>query len=69
MGLYPRFIHYHHGGKHGDAQADMVLEQKLGVLHLDLQAAVEKRDSVTGLAFQTPRLTPNDLQTKLLLLQ
>jgi hypothetical protein len=28
-------VHYHHGGKHGRVQADMVLE-KLRVLHLDL---------------------------------
>jgi hypothetical protein len=28
-------VHYHHGGKHGATQADMVLERKLGLLHLD----------------------------------
>ena len=27
-------VHYHHGGKHGNMQADMVLEE-LRVLHLD----------------------------------
>ena len=32
-------VHYHHGGKHGSMQADMVLEKELRVLHLDLQAA------------------------------
>jgi hypothetical protein len=32
-------IHYHHGGKHGSIQADMVLKEKLRVLHLDLKAA------------------------------
>jgi hypothetical protein len=26
---------YHHGGKHGSMQADMVLEKELRVLHLD----------------------------------
>ena len=30
-------VHYHHGGRHGSVQADMVLEE-LRVLHLDLQA-------------------------------
>ena len=28
-------VHYHHGGKHGSMQADMVLEKELRVLHLD----------------------------------
>ena len=32
-------VHYHHGGKHGGTQADMVLEKELRVVHLDLQAA------------------------------
>jgi hypothetical protein len=32
-------VHYHHGGKHGFVQADMVLEKELRVLHLDLQEA------------------------------
>ena len=32
-------VHYHHGGKRGRIQADMVLENKLRVLHLDPQAA------------------------------
>ena len=31
-------VHYHHGGKLGSRQADMVLEA-LRVLHLDLKAA------------------------------
>ena len=31
-------VHYHHGGKHGSMQADMVLEKELRVLHLDLKA-------------------------------
>ena len=31
--------HYHHGGKHGGMQADMVLEKELRVLHLDPQVA------------------------------
>jgi hypothetical protein len=30
---------YHHGGKHGSIQADMVLEKELRVLHLDAKAA------------------------------
>jgi hypothetical protein len=29
------FVHYHHGGKHGNLQANMVLEKELRVLHLD----------------------------------
>jgi hypothetical protein len=32
-------IHYHHGGKNGNFQADVVLEKKLSVLHLDPTAA------------------------------
>jgi hypothetical protein len=31
-------VHYHHNGKHGSIQADMVLEEPR-VLHLDLKAA------------------------------
>ena len=30
-------VHYHHGRRHGGMQADMVLEKKLRVLHLDLK--------------------------------
>jgi len=37
--LFRGLVHYHHGGKHGVMQADMVLEKVLGVLHLDQQAA------------------------------
>ena len=32
-------VHCHHGGKHGGMQADMVLERKLRVLHMDPQGA------------------------------
>jgi len=32
-------VHYHHGGKHGSVQADVVLEKELRALHLDPQAA------------------------------
>jgi hypothetical protein len=42
LGLAYRFralVHYHHGGKHGSLQADMVLEKELRVLHLDPQGA------------------------------
>jgi hypothetical protein len=42
MGLAYRFrgsVHYHHGGKHGSIQADVVLEKELRALHLDPQAA------------------------------
>jgi hypothetical protein len=30
------WVHYHHGGKYGSMQADMLLEKELRVLHLDL---------------------------------
>jgi hypothetical protein len=30
-------VRYHHGGKHGSIQADLVLEKELRVLHLDLK--------------------------------
>ena len=42
MGLAYRFrgsVRYHHGGKHGGVQADVVLGEELRVLHLDPQAA------------------------------
>ena len=32
-------VYYHHGGKHGSVQVNMVLERELRVLHPDLQAA------------------------------
>ena len=38
-GLQFRGLVHHHGRKHGDMQADMVLEKELRVLHLALQAA------------------------------
>jgi hypothetical protein len=28
-------VHYHHGGKHGSMQADIVLQRQLRILHLD----------------------------------
>ena len=39
MGLAYCLVHYFDGRKHGDKQADMVLEKELKVLHLDWQAA------------------------------
>ena len=39
-------VYYHHGRKHGNVQADMVLEKELWVLHLDLQAAAAAGDCV-----------------------
>jgi hypothetical protein len=38
-------VNYHHAGKHGSIQADMILEESI-VLRLYLQGA--KRDCVTG---------------------
>jgi hypothetical protein len=33
-------VHYHHHGrKHGNVQADMVLKKELSILHLDSKAA------------------------------
>ena len=32
-------VRYHHGGKHGSIQADLVLEKELRVLHLAAKAA------------------------------
>jgi hypothetical protein len=32
-------VRYHHGGKHGSIQADLVLEKELSVLQLNPQAA------------------------------
>jgi hypothetical protein len=51
LGLAYRFrglVHYHHGGKHGSMQADIVLEE-LRALHLDPQAA--EGDSVPHWAY------------------
>ena len=42
MGLAYSFrslVHDHHGRKHGDEQADAVLEKERRVLHLETQAA------------------------------
>jgi hypothetical protein len=36
-------VHYHHGGKYCSAQADMVLEKELRVLHLDLKATRKRK--------------------------
>ena len=49
MGLAYSFrglVHYHHGGKHGSIEADMVLEKELRVLHLDLKAARRRLDLI-----------------------
>jgi hypothetical protein len=35
-------VHYHHGGKHGSIQVNMVLEEQR-ILHLDPKAAARKR--------------------------
>jgi hypothetical protein len=40
---YSRSVHYHHGGKHGSIQADMVLEG-LTFLYLDLKAGRSRLD-------------------------
>jgi hypothetical protein len=40
-------VHYHHGGKHGSVQADMMLEE-LRVLLLDLKAARRLDVLLTG---------------------
>ena len=45
LGLAYRFrgsVHYHHGGKHGSIQADMMLEKELRVVHLDWQTEKER---------------------------
>jgi hypothetical protein len=34
-------VHYYHGGKHGNIQADMMLEKELRVLHFDPKVAGE----------------------------
>ena len=42
MGLaysYRCSVHYHHGGKHGSTQTDMVMEKEPRALHLDLKSA------------------------------
>jgi hypothetical protein len=47
LGLACRFrgsVHCPHGRKHSSIQADMVLEEKLRVLHLDPKAT--RRDSI-----------------------
>jgi phenylalanyl-tRNA synthetase beta subunit len=40
-------VHYHHGGKHGSIQADVVLEE-LRVLHFDPKAARRRLSFHTG---------------------
>ena len=41
-------VHYHHGGKHGGMQADIVLEKELKVQFLDPQIA-GKEDELLAL--------------------
>jgi hypothetical protein len=45
-----RFSHYNHDKKHGEMQANMVLEKGLRVLHLDPQAAEGDRHTGSGLS-------------------
>ena len=49
-------VHYHHGGKHGSMQADMVLEKELRVLHIDLQAIGEAVTLGLARACETSKL-------------
>ena len=49
-------VYYHHGGKHGSMQADMVLEKELRVLHLDPQAAGRVTQGLTQ-AFEITKPT------------
>jgi hypothetical protein len=62
-------VHYHYGSKHGSMQADMVLEKKLRVLHLDPKGARQRLYSTgsnekvlfhTGWSWveKTPKPTP-----------
>jgi hypothetical protein len=58
-------VHYHHGMKHGSLQANIVLEEKLRVLHLDLKASRKGLTSrhlgggsQTHLSAQASRLKP-----------
>lgn len=37
--------HYHHGRKHANVQADMMLEKEPRALYLDPQATGEERDT------------------------
>jgi hypothetical protein len=49
LGLAYRFrgsVPYHHGGKDGSIQTDMVLEKELRVLHLDWKAARRRFSSI-----------------------
>jgi hypothetical protein len=43
-------VHYHHAGKHGSIQADMLLEKELRVLHHDPKAARKRLTSILGRA-------------------
>jgi hypothetical protein len=45
-------VHYQHGRKHGSRQADMVLEKRLRVLHLDQQAVGRESDTRPDLKAQ-----------------
>ena len=58
LGLADSFrglVYYHHGRKHGDTQAGMVLEKQLRVLHPDPQAAGREKD--TGPSWLKPTLS------------
>ena len=56
---YRGLVHYHHRGKQGATQADIMLEKELTILHLDqLAAGREKKLHWTWLKHVTPQNPP-----------
>jgi hypothetical protein len=51
---FRRSVYYHNSGKHGSAQADMVLEE-LRALHLDPKAVTGDSHFCTGWSLSTRR--------------
>ena len=61
MGLAYSFrglVRYHHGGKHGSVQADMVLERELRVLYLHSNAARKRVSPALGSLSVGPQSPP-----------
>jgi hypothetical protein len=53
IGVGIQFIylfHFHRGKKHGNTQADMVLEKELRVLHLNQKGTGRESDTRSGLS-------------------
>lgn len=51
-------VHYHHGRKDGNIQADMVLEKELRILHFYMKIARRRLEFYTGQSLSIKDLNP-----------